>query len=198
MSTIIRLATEQDAGEILAIYSYYVTDTSTSFEMDVPSLDEMRQRVVNTLVKFPWLICEVQGGFAGYAYASTHRVRAAYQWAVDVSVYLNNRYHRKGIGRALYTALFALLRLQGYYNAYAGISLPNVGSVGLHEAMGFQPVGVYRSVGYKLGAWHDVGWWQLNLQPYAAEPQPPIEFQQIQGSPDCRTALESGVALLRV
>ena len=109
----------------------------------------------------------------GYAYASRHRDRAAYQWSIDVSVYVRADAHRRGIGRALYAALLRIVTAQGFYRAYAGITLPNASSVGLHEAMGFRPVGVYRAVGYKLGAWHDVGWWDLALAAAGPAPPPP-------------------------
>ena len=124
----------------------------------------MQQRIAAALPKFPWLVCGVDGRMAGYAYAGTHRARAAYQWSVDTSVYVDPAFHRRGIGTRLYTCLFQILAAQGYVRAYAGITLPNAGSVGLHEAMGFQSVGIYRGVGYKLGRWHDVGWWQLTLR----------------------------------
>jgi phosphinothricin acetyltransferase len=134
----------------------------------------------------------------GYAYASAHRARAAYQWSVDVSVYIHATRHRSGVGRALYRSLLKLLELQGFYHAYAGITLPNPASVGLHEAMGFRPVGVYQAVGFKLGAWHDVGWWQLSLQERLAAPTPPIEVQTLGASSEWDAALATGLACLRL
>jgi L-amino acid N-acyltransferase YncA len=113
------------------------------------------------------------GAVLGYAYASPHRERAAYRWSVDVAVYIAEQARRRGVGRQLYSTLFAMLVELGYYNAFAGVTLPNPASVGLHESMGFTPVGVYRNVGYKLGAWHDVGWWRRPLQPPAADPAEP-------------------------
>ena len=113
--------------------------------------------------------------------ASSHRTRAAYQWSVDVSVYVHERARRRGVGRALYGALFGILRQQGFYSAYAGIALPNPASVRLHESMGFQPVGVYRSVGYKLGAWRDVGWWHLALRPAIEPPAPLLSVRRVSG-----------------
>jgi L-amino acid N-acyltransferase YncA len=199
MTATIRLATDSDTQAIHAIYEPYVLDTPVSFELEVPSLDEIRQRITSTLTHLPWLVCQVPDGIAGYAYASIHRTRLAYQWSVDVSVYINRPYQRKGIGRALYTSLLNMLRLQGYYNAFAGITIPNVGSVGLHESMGFKPIGVYRAVGYKLGGWHDVGWWQLVLQPYAVEPQAPADFKILQQTTAWKDVLVSGsVFLLRL
>jgi phosphinothricin acetyltransferase len=134
----------------------------------------MRRRIEQTLKVYPWLVYEANdGAVAGYAYTSQHRSRAGYQWSVDVSVYVHEQYRQQGIGRKLYTALFEISRRQGFYNTYAGIALPNPGSVALHEAMGMQPLGVYRQVGYKLNAWHDVGWWQGVLQAHRADPAPP-------------------------
>lgn len=169
----IRLATTADAAAIHAIYAPIVRSTAISFELEPPVVEEMRGRIAKTLHFWPWLVCERQGAVLGYAYASRHRERAAYQWSVDVSVYVAADQRGRGIGRALYTALFAILRAQGYRNACAGIALPNAASVALHEAMGMRPVGVYRHVGYKLGAWHDVGWWQGELQPPPATAEPP-------------------------
>lgn len=120
-----------------------------------------------------WLTAEIDGAVAGYAYAAKHRERAAYQWSVDVSVYVSAQHRGLGVGRALYDELFPQLITRGFYTAYAGITLPNAASVGLHEACGFRPIGVYTSVGFKLGAWHDVGWWQRELRPRVGTPAPP-------------------------
>ncbi len=129
------------------------------------------------------------------SYATSHRTRMAYQWSTDVSVYVHGEEQRRGLGRALYTALFAVLRLQGFYNAYAGITLPNPGSVRLHEAMGFVPVGVYHNVGYKFGAWRDVGWWSLDLQPKAAQPTPPVPFAEARELPQVVEELDAATRL---
>ncbi len=126
-----------------------------------------------------------------------HRERAAYGWSVDVSVYVREGLRRRGLGRALYTSLFAILKLQGYHNALAGTTLPNPGSIGLHQAMGFQPVGVYRNIGFKCGAWHDVAWWQLVLNESVPEPEPPRELQTLRESSGCQDAIQAGRALLR-
>jgi L-amino acid N-acyltransferase YncA len=196
--TTIRLATEADAEAIQAIYAPYVQHTPISFELEPPSVEEMRERIRKTLALFPWLVCgNGQGRVVGYAYASRHRERAAYQWSVDAAVYVDPRAHRTGIGRGLYTSLFALLRLQGFFNVYAGIALPNEASVSLHTAVGFQPVGVYRAVGYKLGKWHDVSWWSLALQPSAAEPSPPRPLDGISQDSGWQTALNAGLSLVR-
>src|SRR5262249_49535543 len=146
---------------------------------ELPTVEEMRRRIVDLLPHWPWLVCEQEGKILGYVYASQHRSRAAYRWSTDVSVYIDEQFHRLGIGRGLYSSLFAILTLQGFYNAYAGITLPNPASVGLHEALGFQAVGVYRAVGFKLGAWHDVGWWQLVLYPRTIPLRAPQELKTV-------------------
>lgn len=169
----VRLASVGDAEGILAIYAPIVRDTSISFELEVPTIEEMRGRIEATLRRYPWLVYEAGGMICGYAYAGRHRERAAYQWSADVSVYVAADARRQGVARRLYTPLLGILEDLGCYSALAGIALPNPASVGLHEAMGFQPIGVYRNIGYKLGAWHDVGWWQRKLRDYAGQPEPP-------------------------
>ena len=195
--TLIRLATELDAEQIAAIYAPIVRNTIISFETEPPAADEMGQRIESTLERLPWLVCERHGRVSGYAYASAHRSRAAYQWSVDVSAYVHEDERRMGVGRALYTSLMAVLTLQGFYNAYAGIALPNPASVGLHESVGFRLAGVYRGVGYKLGAWHDVGWWHLCLRKRVAFPKPPIDLPSVLAFEGWDAALASGLPLLR-
>jgi L-amino acid N-acyltransferase YncA len=180
----IRMAGVDDAAAIAAIYRPYVTDAVTSFEMEPPSAAEMARRTEAVLALAPWLVALDQTGDPiGYAYASRHAERAAYQWSVDVTVYVRQGHHRRGVGRALYGALFPLLRLQGFYVAHAGVTLPNAASVGLHESLGFRPVGVYPAVGWKLGAWRDVGWWQLPLQERPETPAPPLSLAEAQTLP---------------
>ena len=169
----IRMATPADAEDIVRIYAPIVADTTISFELDVPTVDEMRHRIVRTLERFPWLVSEdADGRVDGYVYAGPHRERAAYRWSVDVTAYLRDDARGRGIGKGLYTALFEELPTLGYFQAFAGIALPNAASIALHESVGFTPLGIYRNVGYKLGAWHDVGWWQRSLQPLRP-PTPP-------------------------
>ena len=198
MSATIRLATERDAEAIQRIYAPFVLHTAVSFETEPPSVDEMRSRILKVLARLPWLVCEGDGGVIGYAYASLHRERAAYGWSVDVTVYIHEEFRRHGVGKALYASLFQVLRLQGFYNAYAGVTLPNPGSVGLHEAMGFKPVGVYRDVGYKLGRWHDVGWWQLALRDHSTAPAPPADIASVAAGAEWEAAIGSGLAALRM
>ncbi len=187
-----REANRIDSAAILDIYGPVVAHTAISFEIEVPTVEEMTGRIERTTHDYPWLVMEIDGQVAGYAYASQHRERRAYQWSADVSMYVDERFRRRGVGRALYTSLFAALELLGYVNLYAGIALPNPGSVGLHESMGFEPVGVYRSVGYKLGAWRDVGWWQRDLSVHVDQPEPPRTVDEVRGSAGWAAALRAG------
>jgi L-amino acid N-acyltransferase YncA len=194
----IRLATVADAEQVRGIYAPFCEDDSpVSFEVEPPSVEEMARRISKTLVRHPWLVCDDGGEVLGYVYGTVHRERAAYCWSADVSAYIAASRRGLGIGRALYTSLFALLKLQGYANAYAGITLPNPGSVGLHRGMGFEPIGVYREVGFKGGAWHDVAWWQRALGDRPARPESPLTLADAQGLPGWGPAIEAGVPLLR-
>jgi phosphinothricin acetyltransferase len=175
---VIRVATVDDAAQVLAIYAPIVENTFISFEIEPPDAIGMAERIAATLRTHPWLVFEDADGVAGYAYAGAHRARPAYRWSVDVTIYNAERARRRGVGRALYRELLSILRRQGFHMAYAGIALPNAGSVGLHEAMGFRPIGVYPKVGYKLGDWRDVGWWALELQPIG-EPSEPVPFPEL-------------------
>ena len=169
----IRSITLGDAQTVSDIYAPFVTNAATSFEAVPPDAVEIQKRIREVSAKYPWLVFEGDGSVLGFAYASQHRTRHAYQWSVDVSVYIHEHARNQGVGRALYTALFALLRRQGYFNAYAGITLPNPGSVRLHESMGFTSVGVYSRVGFKFGRWHDVLWLQLRLSEDTTAPKEP-------------------------
>ena len=161
----IRLATSTDAAAVAEIYRPAVLEHATSFEQTAPDAEEMARRIETITVRTPWLVWEEDGVVLGYAYASPHRERPAYRWAVDVSAYVRDGQQRRGIGRGLYQELFRILTLQRFVVAYAGIVLPNPSSVGLHESLGFTLVGVYRGVGYKFGAWHDVAWHSRDLAP---------------------------------
>jgi len=186
----IRLATPADAADIQAIYAPIVRDTVISFEFEEPSVAEMAQRIEKTLRRLPWLVWVehdedrgAQGERAiGYAYAGLHRERAAYGWSVDLSAYIHAGWRGRGIGKALYTRLYALLGQLGYVNVYAGITLPNPASVALHEAMGMRPVGVYHHVGYKFGVWHDVGWWEGAIQSLPDAPVAPQSITELRVS----------------
>lgn len=163
----IRLATPADAEAIAAIYAPCVSGTPISFELVPPGAGEMAARIARTLPRWPWLVREEAGQVAGYAYAGAFAERACYRWSVTTSVYVQAGHWQRGVGRSLYAALLGLLAEQGFRSAYAGITQPNEASMGLHRAMGFEPVGVYRGAGHKLGRWHDVAWVQRALQPDA-------------------------------
>jgi phosphinothricin acetyltransferase len=168
----IRPATPDDAAAIQAIYAPIVRDTAISFETDVPGVDEMRARIVATTAQYPWLVgLDEAGQVCGYVYASRYAERQAYRWSVGVTAYVRSDQRGRGVGRTLYRELLAQLTALGYCQAYAGITLPNPASVGLHEAVGFTPVGVFAGAGHKLGRWYDVGYWQCTLQ----RPDPPPE-----------------------
>jgi phosphinothricin acetyltransferase len=164
MDVTIRAAAAGDAESLLAIYRPYVVKTAISFELEPPSLDDFRARIERSLADWACVVAEHEGRPLGYAYGSTHRPRAAYQWSVETTVYVAEGNHRQGVGRILYEALLPMLADKGYCNAYAGITLPNEKSIGLHRRLGFAPIGVFRSVGRKFGAWHDVSWWHRPLR----------------------------------
>jgi phosphinothricin acetyltransferase len=175
----VRIATPQDAGAVAGIYLPYVRDTAISFETTTPDIEEMRSRITKTLARLPWLVVTDDERVKGYACASPHRERDAYRWCADVSLYLDESIHRRGHGRRLYTALFNVLGAQGYVNAYAGIALPNLASVGLHEALGFTPVGIFHGVGFKHETWWDVGWWHRRLVDPPRPPHEPLPWSQL-------------------
>jgi len=175
----IRLANPTDAVAMLAIYAPYIRNTSITFETGVPAVADFANRISSYLENWPWLVYEKEGQVVGYAYASRYRERVAYQWSVECSVYVHDDHHRSGIARALYTALLSILKAQGFTTVYAVINLPNDRSVAFHETMGFKYFATYEKVGYKLGNWKDVGWWQLQLNDYADEPTTPIKFSAL-------------------
>lgn len=189
----IRSITAADAQAVADIYAPFVSDAATSFEVVPPDAPEIQKRIRDLTPKFPWLVFEGDSKVLGYAYGSTHRTRQAYQWSTDVSVYIHDTVRNKGVGRALYTALFDLLRRQGYFNAYAGITLPNPGSVRLHESMGFTPVGIYTRVGFKFDRWHDVVWLQLRLLENGSPHGAPISTEGFFSNPAVLSVLETCV-----
>lgn len=196
--TRIRLATPDDGAALAAIYAPAVTELATSFELEPPDGAEMARRVERIMARTPWLVCEHAGAVIGYAYGGPHRERAAYQWSAEVSAYVSASAHRAGVARALYTSLFALLALQGFRNAYAGITLPNAASVGFHESMGFTRVGTFRGIGYKFGAWHDVLWLERALRDRDANPAVPIPLAALRDTEAFRDAMTSGLPFLRL
>jgi L-amino acid N-acyltransferase YncA len=189
VSWTIRLAGEHDGRDAAAIYAPFCATNVVSFEYAAPTPDEMAVRIRAVTAHFPWLVLEIDGGVAGYAYASRHSERAAYQWAVNTAIYVGDGHRGRGIGRALYSTLFDLLILQGFFKACAGITLPNPASVGLHQAVGFELVGVYRGIGYKFGGWHDVAWYERPLQPEQSSPRAPLSVADVSSTKEWRDAL---------
>jgi len=163
MNKKIRMATLDDAQEILAIYSPYIENTAISFEYEVPTLEDFKKRIEKILLKYPWLVCEIDNKIVGYAYACEHRSRKAYDWSVESSVYLHEDHHGKGIGRTLYLELFKKLKQGGFHTVFAGITLPHPASHALHLSLGFKEIGIYKEVGFKYGQWYDTLWYQLIL-----------------------------------
>lgn len=160
---IVRDASEADAAACAAIYAPYVTDTAITFETEPPTAEQMAERIAASLRKYAWVVLEVDGRVVGYAYGTQYKERPAYRWACEVSVYMEMGRRRTGGGRMLYEALLWRLAGRGFRVAIGGMTLPNEASVGLHQAMGFEPVGTYRRIGYKHGKWHDVAWTQKSL-----------------------------------
>lgn len=160
----------RDAAACAEIYAPYVEDGPISFEERAPGAAEFSVRIGRYAATHAWLVAEREGTVLGYAYACTFNERPAYRWSAGVSVYVDRDHRGQGIGRLLYTSLLAKLRRRGFRMACAGITLPNEASVALHEHLGFEPAGVFREIGWKQGAWHDVGWWQLELVPTGEEP----------------------------
>jgi L-amino acid N-acyltransferase YncA len=193
----LRLARASDGVALAAIYAPAVTGSAISFELEPPAAAVMAERALRTLEQYPWLVCETAEGVIGYAYASRHRDRPAYQWTVEVSAYVAPAARGRGVATALYTSLFAVLVLQQFRNAYAGITLPNDASVRLHETLGFTRFAVFRRIGYKFGRWHDVGWYERTLLPHVVDPAPPLALPELLDSPELPAALDAGRRLLR-
>jgi L-amino acid N-acyltransferase YncA len=188
--TRLRLVVPDDAAQIAAIYAPFCCETAISFETVAPDEGAIRDRIRVVTDRYPWLVAVSEEGVVlGYAYAGKHRERSAYRWSVDFTAYLAPAAKRRGIGTKLYTALAGICRQLGYYRAFAGITLPNEASVRLHEKIGFRPIGVYRRVGFKLGKWHDVGWWSLDLLPESDSPSEPRLIREIVDSPSLRRIL---------
>ena len=161
--TVIRPATAADGAAVASVYDPVVVESPASFEVEPPGPDEMGRRIAATAPRYPWLIAERDGAVLGYAYAAQARSRPAYRWCAEVSVYLGPAARGQGLGGMLLDAVLKDLAERGFATVIAGVTLPNPASVRLFEGRGFEPVGVFKRAGYKLGAWHDVGWWQRFL-----------------------------------
>jgi phosphinothricin acetyltransferase len=178
----IRVATKDDATGMLDIYAPFILNSGITQETEVPSVVEFQERIISNLKERPWLVCEINGEVAGYAYAGKHRDRKGYQWCTEPSVYCSQKYFGLGVANALYTALFDILKLQGYVNAYAVITLPNERSIAFHKKFGFEYLTTYKKIGYKLGQWHDVGWMQYDINAHKDDPADPVKFSEIDKS----------------
>ena len=194
---VIRLARETDAAAIRDIYAPIVRDTHISFEQKPPAPDEIARRIRSGLAQYPWLVCELAGNLAGYAYASAFRSRPAYQWTTETTVYVHGDWQRRGIARALYSSLVAILRAQGYVTAVGVIALPNHASIRAHEAVGFEKIGVFQRVGFKAGEWRDTGWWQLAINAPAKSPAPPLPIGELAQQPRFASLLCAGLPHIR-
>ena len=181
MPPTVRLATPADACGCLAIYRPFVETSHTTFETEVPSIAEFARRIEATLAVRPWIVAEEDGKIAGYTYSSPIKDRAAYQWSVEVAIYVAEGMRERGLGRSLYEALFRCLAGQGFVNAIGIIALPNDASIALHESLGFTKVSHLKEIGFKLGAWHDSGWWQKRLAPFSSNPTPPRALASCRG-----------------
>jgi phosphinothricin acetyltransferase len=193
----IRRVESKDADEILAIYAPYVISTAITFEYDVPTVEEIKNRIAHHTAEYPWLVCTLNEKVIGYAYATRHRPRAAYQWSPESSIYLSQDFHGKGIARALYSTLFSILRLQGHVNVFAGVLIPNARSERLHRSLGFEHIGDFKNIGYKLGAWHTVRWFQLQLREHLFNPPLPKPIGEVESSTEYREILDAAKEQLR-
>ena len=177
---IVRLGSTGDAAAVLSVYEPYLA-TPITFELEPPPLSEMERRIAEVLRHFPWLLAVEGDDVLGYAYGHAFRDRPAYRWSVETSVYVAQNAHRKGVGIALYKQLLSMLKAQGFVSAMAGITLPNPASVALHERFGFQRVGACKNIGYKNKAWHDVGFWELELNAPSPSPDEPLPLDAVLG-----------------
>lgn len=178
----IRLITEDDIAAALEVYKPYVLNTAITFEYEVPTIAEFTHKVKTISTGYPWLVCEHNNEIIGYAYGSLHRARTAYTWSPESTVYMDGRFHGRGVARVLYETLFEILKLQGYINVYAGVGIPNEKSEAFHEALGFYELGIFRKVGYKLGKWHDTRWFQLHLAEHVIDPPWPKQMDAVVGT----------------
>lgn len=192
----IRLITPADADAALAVYAPYVLHTANTFEYEIPSVDDFRTKIKKITAQYPWLVCECDGEIVGYAYGSTHRERAAYQWSPESTVYISDKHHRKGIARILYNTLFALLQQQGYINVFASVLVTNVNSVEFHRAYGFEEIGLFKNIGYKLGEWHTNLWFQYTLQEHVIDPSVPIPITKLLNDEKLKITINKSAELL--
>ena len=178
----IRMATIQDAEQLVAIYKPYVEHTAITFEYEVPSVEAFKMRIQNTLEKYPYIVATLQDEIIGYAYAGAFKTRAAYAWAVETSIYVKEDYRGLGVGQKLYDVLEGLLHAQHIINVNACITYPNDASIHFHKKRGYVQVAHFTKCGYKLNTWHDMIWMEKMLEDHPKEPQPIKTILQIDTS----------------
>ncbi len=197
MNAIIRLAERRDVPGILEIYSPFILNTSVTFEETVPDEESFWKRMQEIMTELPILVCEIDGRIAGYAYTSGYRSRASYRWTKEVSVYIHPDFHRRKIADALYTSLHELVRYQGISNLLAIITMPNESSVAFHEYFGYRKCAEFSKVGYKLGEWQNVGWFELFIQDERQSPKDPVlRLDEIKGLPVFQEAIQKGMDII--
>lgn len=189
--TILRFINTFDAEEVLTIYAYYVKNTAITFETELPSVEEFTKRISEVSKNYPWLVALQDGKIVAYAFAKMHRPTGAYLWSPEVTIYVANDFQGKGIGKSLYEALFAILKLQGFHSVFAGIVLPNLKSIALHQSLGFEEIGVFKNIGFKLGKWHSSQWMQKSLGQDQQVPSNPISISELMNMPKLNEILVS-------
>lgn len=185
-----RLASTSDASGILEIYAPFIRDTTTTFETEVPSVPLFKERISKYLQKGPWLVAEDDDDIVGYAYATEHRGRAAYQWSIELSVYIHPDYRGQRLATRLYQCAIEIIHLQGYCTILAGITQPNEASDAFHKSIGFSLVGCYNNVGFKHGRWCDVKWYELSLNKFDLPPKPIIDLKTLKDAGRLEAILE--------
>lgn len=199
MSAIIRLAEKRDVPGILEIYAPFILETAVTFEETVPDENSFWNRIQGIMAELPFLVCEMDGKIAGYAYASAYRSRASYRWSKEVTVYVHPHFQRKKVAHALYTSLNEMVRYQGIANLLAIITMPNEASVAFHEFFGYRKCAEFSNVGYKLNQWQNVGWFELFLQDENEAPKERIlPLDEIITRPIFKEAIQKGMAKLKL
>lgn len=199
MKATIRLAEQRDVPGILEIYAPFILDTSVTFEETIPDQESFWERIQVIMAELPFLVCEINGRIAGYAYASGYRSRASYRWTKEVSVYIHPDFHRKKVAHALYTSLHEMVCYQGIANLLAIITMPNEPSVAFHEYFGYRKCAEFSKVGYKMGQWQNVGWFELFIQDENQAPKDRIlPLSEITGLSIFQEAIEKGLEILKI
>ncbi|SCH16361.1 MULTISPECIES: GNAT family N-acetyltransferase [unclassified Romboutsia] len=178
----LRLANLNDAREILNIYKYYIENTAITFEYKIPSLEEFENRVKTISKDYPYIVALIDNKIIGYAYASKYKERDAYNWDVELSIYANESYHNKNIASTLYSCILDILKLQGFYNVYACITVPNIKSEKFHKKHGFNLVGCFSHAGFKFNKWWDIIWMEKNIIDFNIPPKPIKHINLIKNS----------------